>query len=306
MEKAITITGDLPVFPGFYGTLFEGDEDYELENLSEEHGFKVTRDDVEWDYDTYRKEVAESVTAKIERVINSEFGLSVSIEFKGIDSPREYNFRNDTIDVELTMSEEDYHTVMRIITDNREGMEKHLSDHFASRSGFLSFWDHDWESWMGDGGYLDRDNKDFGCCMMWALDGLLHVAAEYDSHCLYNDTESVTPQGKLIMADPDDHKYEDMFADIFVDEFISEWGGVGHNTLIMDDAQRRALLFGSDIRDELINENKKEVLAMLDFPEELPRGRLNDWLNRWERNPKTEREAILQEYKEIQSQLTAK
>lgn len=97
----MTVETFLPLFPGFYETYFEfDDEDMELENINEkraEIGLKpIGYDDVKWSYHEYHLNVSKKAVGYIEAKLN-ELGIECKLTFKELQSPREYNFSNDII-----------------------------------------------------------------------------------------------------------------------------------------------------------------------------------------------------------------
>ncbi len=100
----------LPCFPGFYGTIFEFDnEDQELEYINEkraEAGLPtIGYDDVKWKYHDYHIEVSKKAVGYIETKLN-ELGLECKLTFREMKSPREYNFSTDVIYVDAEFDPE--------------------------------------------------------------------------------------------------------------------------------------------------------------------------------------------------------
>lgn len=134
----------LPLFPGFYGTRFEPNEDWELEILEEKRG---SIEDIEWkeydfDYDSYRKETAEECCCVVEDLLKEHLECTITFEF--ISSPKYYNFSNDSINISVEL---DLETLKKLLEDNFDEWKEHISETYTSRSRFISFYSNDAEDW---------------------------------------------------------------------------------------------------------------------------------------------------------------
>ena len=147
--QVVAIETYLPVFPGFYSTLFELDTDVsngELDYLKETYFFEPSR----WNFfiDDYIDNSAyETKVAKLACEFISEqlAEYTEKIEFENIQSPREYNFTNDSINCTITPKIE---TIKQYIYANKYAFETYLFENFKSRDGFSSFYAYDFNSWI--------------------------------------------------------------------------------------------------------------------------------------------------------------
>ena len=95
----------LPCFNGYYGSIFEASsEEQEIDNINDERA-KLNLPDIdydacEWDYSEYYKDMSEKITDTIEGFLQ-ELYPSISIKYEKTVSPKEYNFTNDSINIEL-------------------------------------------------------------------------------------------------------------------------------------------------------------------------------------------------------------
>jgi hypothetical protein len=120
-----TIEIALPLFPGFYGTLFgdlvEGELDSLLEHELEYQG--IVYDDIDVDWLSTYKAVAENVVTGTDALIrDGEFEHTLpdapchltdavkTFRFIRVEHPREYNFHNDLIIVEAEVCQENLPT----------------------------------------------------------------------------------------------------------------------------------------------------------------------------------------------------
>jgi hypothetical protein len=146
-----TINTYLPVFPGFYSTIFEPDEQFEMDYINElrlEKGLEEVKfDDIEFDYSDYYNQVAKSVT----NVVYNELKDFVKdIKFEEVISPKYYNYSNDSINVEITLTKENERKILSYLSENKDYFDKYLKDNYTSRSGFIPYYDNSITEFMLD------------------------------------------------------------------------------------------------------------------------------------------------------------
>ncbi len=136
------------MFPGFYGTIFEPSEEAEIQYLNEErekNGLpEVDFDAIQFDYDTYRNDVARKAINFIERELSDYVR---SINFESLHSPREYNFANDSINCII---EPKIREIKKYLKTNAPAFAQYLKDTYTSRSGFISSYPNNIEMFMQD------------------------------------------------------------------------------------------------------------------------------------------------------------
>lgn len=142
----------LPVFPGFYGTYYEPDESCELEGIASERHFNslpelIHYDMIKFDYKDYKNEIAENAVYAIENDL-SEF--VESIKFQKIKSPKYYNFSNDSIDIEITLTAKNINSIMDYLDKNSKNFQEYLTENYTSRSGFISHYSNDFNDWFSE------------------------------------------------------------------------------------------------------------------------------------------------------------
>jgi hypothetical protein len=147
----------LPTFPGFAYTNFESDmaEENVLYNL-EEDGVKI--EGIDWDYKEYMDRVAETAVGSVETYLEHD-GFSIGIEFEIVYSPRFYNFENDSIYCTYSVPDEDFGRLLEYCNDNSSEFKTFLEDRFTSRSGFISFFSTEPNTWFNE--YLEEDSDKF-------------------------------------------------------------------------------------------------------------------------------------------------
>jgi hypothetical protein len=154
--KKIYLETYLPLFPGFYETIFAPDdgEENELDSMNSLRRVmnlygEVTFDLCDWDYAGYREEVAEKCTIAVETLLKDN-GLVDRINYQHIHSPREYNFANDAIYVEVGMGKEHFTRLSKFIHAHWVTFVEYIKERYTSYDGFLSSYSHDANDWAED------------------------------------------------------------------------------------------------------------------------------------------------------------
>jgi hypothetical protein len=129
-------------FSGFYSSYHDAQLDDALSLICSDDCGEI--DDARWNvaYDAidWRKvhlAYAQEYTARM----LSECGIKA--KFKHLDSPREYNFRTDEIDIEISLSE-----LQRIYAEcDKSQLNILVADRLKARSGFCPFYSDDLADW---------------------------------------------------------------------------------------------------------------------------------------------------------------
>lgn len=145
-----TIATWLPVFSGFYGTIWEPDETREIEYINEERENKglepLEFDAFEFDYEGYRQHCAKQFTNAMEDHLK---GFVSGIEFERVRSPREYNFHNDAIDVKISLTRENTKKIGEFLKEHEVEFQQYIKETYTSCSGFISFYPNDAKVFVG-------------------------------------------------------------------------------------------------------------------------------------------------------------
>jgi hypothetical protein len=151
----------LPLFPGFYGTTLEPDEIKEeesLENLNSEREVNgIPRIDardsdtfpvemIDFDYQKFMYEVSEQFSENLEFELKDE-GVLEKITYEKLRSPREYNFTNDSVNVEIIFNQENIENIKLFIENHYEQWKQYLKDRYTSMPGFIPFYSNDPNDW---------------------------------------------------------------------------------------------------------------------------------------------------------------
>jgi ABC-type transport system substrate-binding protein len=177
MKAIRLIESYLPIFNGFYNTHFEADEESMIEEGK-------TYDDYEWNYDDYKNRVAVACCEAIQKELKN---LGIKVEFQTIQSPKYYNFSNDSINVAYHLEEDTYKNLYKYILENKDAFTTYIKENYSSYDGFMSFHSNDANDWLT---YLIEEDKlshRFGACLEFYLEN-----EEYNVNDLLEDVCSET------------------------------------------------------------------------------------------------------------------
>tara|TARA_R100000005_G_scaffold95299_1_gene76265 strand:- start:891 stop:1400 length:510 start_codon:yes stop_codon:yes gene_type:complete len=111
----------LPIFTGFYNTIF--DIDFMFENIEDIESI---------DYKKYENDIS----IQLCEIIKNELSNFIKdIEFIKVDSPKYYNYSNDSIDCIITPKKQ---AILSYIKQNYNNWCKYLKDNYTSYDGFIS------------------------------------------------------------------------------------------------------------------------------------------------------------------------
>jgi hypothetical protein len=134
----------LPIFSGFYNTIFEFDYsniEYDIQNERKQKGLYSDFDEIEIDNEKYEYDIVTSFC----HVLKSELSEYIfNIELQKIVSPKTYNFANDSANVIITYDAE---KVRDFIYSHKSAFETYLKARYTSYDGFISWYKNDFESW---------------------------------------------------------------------------------------------------------------------------------------------------------------
>jgi hypothetical protein len=163
MKPTKTIETFLPIFPGFYCTLFEPDSELEHEVeylLDEKHvpdGWHP-----ELDFRKYGNAVAEKACDWLHNITgdhrafnanwfdnNTECPLGIiSVTSQGAISPKFYNYANDSIHCAIELDAKRFASAFNaIIKEYPEEWKQYLHSHYSSSDGYMSHYPNDPLDW---------------------------------------------------------------------------------------------------------------------------------------------------------------
>lgn len=160
-QTYISVSTFLPIFPGFYNTLYdlqEIDDDTLHNNPADvDQAVKDLIQDNVWDsYDNeaYQNDTAKNACSCLEAVLLDILPDVVkSIKFETVQSPKYYNFSNDSIDCKIDV---DFNALLKaFIKAERSG--EFLKERYTSYDGFLSSYPNKMADWIADA-YEDQSH----------------------------------------------------------------------------------------------------------------------------------------------------
>lgn len=179
----------LPKFYGFYESPLD---DYEISDDIESYG-DVTQDQYEKiDWKATHKAISIAYLDKYweqnKETLNA-FGIS-SLEFKGIDSPKYYNYSTDVLACYATLDKTKFRKEIKKLTrENWQAFEIYIKEKYSSRSGFVSFYSNDADKWIDN--LLVNDLETDNNVLEGFLEFIMNMECEYTENDL-NDYISET------------------------------------------------------------------------------------------------------------------
>ena len=146
--EAIRTQSYLPVFTGFYGSFFE---DY-LDHLEEmEYEYLAENSDeaqhLEFDYKQYYKDCSYEMMYKVCELL-TDLDLIDNYYFVKLQSPKEYNFANDTIIVDYVLTDRNAFNIKTYLLNNYSAFKRYIKDNYTSYDGFMSYHSNNAEEWL--------------------------------------------------------------------------------------------------------------------------------------------------------------
>ena len=108
--------------------------------------------------------------------------IPIKIEFQAIQSPKFYNFSNDSINVAVKVN---LKALIGLIAERRESAAKYFKDKYTSCSGFISFHSPDIENWLNEGYIIENTAHRVGAL----LDCLASIEINPDDIYYWADSE---------------------------------------------------------------------------------------------------------------------
>ena len=143
----------LPLFSGFYNTIFEPDLDSELCEIKA-NGLVLGKcrrmiidEDTLWnlawevfDDNEYEEEVGYELCS----AIKESSDMLENVEYQKVASPKEYNYVNDSIDCKISV---DIDMLLEWIYKNKEYLDKYFHENYSCYDGFISSYPNSFDGW---------------------------------------------------------------------------------------------------------------------------------------------------------------
>lgn len=175
----------LPIFSGFYETIWQGyteDFTYNLNNDREEKGLKpIDYDILEIDYKGYEVDIVKQLCHIIAKELQD---YVEKIEYQELKSPKEYNFYNDSVNVTIIPKVKDIKT---FIYNHLADFKEFLKQRYTSYDGFISYYKPDFNKWKED----TRDFEDYSVNTHYlgAILDFIAIKEDITEYKLFEDIE---------------------------------------------------------------------------------------------------------------------
>jgi len=187
----------LPIFPGFYNTIFECNMDeWSLwdnpNNVDDEIKSYVMG--IIWDKYNHRERENKVASLFIEYIngILKENNINASFTFQEVIRPKFYNFTNDSINVAFSFSLDAWNGIVRDIKSKYLSLfTDYIKGHYPSYDGFISHFTNDVNEWISDINECENTSHIIGAVMDFYIqaisdnDDILMDAYEYISERIY-------------------------------------------------------------------------------------------------------------------------
>lgn len=141
--KKLEIKGQLPIFNGYYCTIFEPFPI--IEDYIREEGIS---DDYDWDWENFNRDSGEVLCEIIQEEIASRLGIELEVKYEGTDSPRFYNYRNDIIDAIFTINEDEFNKFFDMLNEWKDEFQDYLLSNYTSCDGYISGYSNRLKDWL--------------------------------------------------------------------------------------------------------------------------------------------------------------
>lgn len=176
MKNTKNIESYLPVFTGFYETIFQADEEQVIES-------PYKYDDYDFDYTGYQIQVAKECCDAIENKLEDIGNFDIKIKYQDIISTKYYNFANDTVNVKYILSKNSSKEIDKYLSYHIDAFTNYIKDHYTSRDGFNSSYSNDVIVWLNE--YLN-DSQQLSHVFGSILEFIL-TNEKYSDYDLYGD-----------------------------------------------------------------------------------------------------------------------
>lgn len=129
----------LPIFPGFYNSYIDSDDEIESFLYSENLGY----DQINFDFEAWQKECS-LYACEFISIWLADLGV-LSVEFQEIISPKYYNFSTDSVNCKIEI---DTQKICWYIHNNFENFREYIYDNYSNKSGFISSYSNQVSDWV--------------------------------------------------------------------------------------------------------------------------------------------------------------
>lgn len=140
----------LPIFQGFYNTIFEPDESNEIDYINSEReslGLKdIDYDDCKFDYTEHNNNTILGCSDYVETILK-DIGINNTISNPTLIRPKFYNYSNDSINIDIEININD---IKAYLLSNIDAFKDYIKNRYTSYDGFISSYSNDAFYWLSD------------------------------------------------------------------------------------------------------------------------------------------------------------
>ena len=183
----------LPVFNGFYESIWQFDDDMVLYNINEDRQEKglseIDFDNLEINNAEYEKDVSIAFCEVLEKELSD---YVKSITFENLYSPKQYNFSTDSINCEI---EPDADAISAFIYKNKDAFCEYLKENYTGCDGFIPSYSNAFDVWANN----TLGFKSFNCNGHYLGSILQFICNILDINDLYEAVKSEIYEGDYIL-----------------------------------------------------------------------------------------------------------
>lgn len=172
----------LPIFTGFYESIFDGSDDALLIDSEDEYKeyyselFKAGIsyeyfNDKSWEYIDFTKcfeNASESICDALIKLDHA--GIIKDVEFEKLVSPKEYNFSTDSINCIIKYDAKKLETY---INEHFKSFTKFIEDRYTRRDGFIPSYSNDVNDWLD---FSDLGDHQLGSVLEFVINNEMNEA----------------------------------------------------------------------------------------------------------------------------------
>jgi hypothetical protein len=239
MTKPIKLSVKIP-FSGFYESSHDAEIDRAIESYfdTEGDGGNHVPEDFYFSFNHWKdiqRDYAKLYTELFSEWLSEETGLKVSFEYEEMTSPREYNFTTDRIFAKAPLV---FFKKLRALVPD-DVLEKQIITNHRSRSGFISFYSDDIETWKAKP-LKEWDHNELGTLIEAAM---IHAGVT-DRGYAYDVMENALRNGKI---------------DMIIDQYLPAWVAL-HPVDCAEDKIKTALDIPDDAWEAMSDDEKEQAL----------------------------------------------
>lgn len=181
MAKIEYVNWSTRIFDGFYeSTLYNSDTEYNLNNILQDD---ENKQEYEIDFEAYTEAVADFAVELLKDYCINNDNIISKMTYKGLSSPRYYNFDTDKLVIDLEYNEK---LLFEYIETNKTDFNTYLHDNFTSYDGFWSFTDNNYNDFMQN--FDDKKEQYTNVMIEYYILRCIYNGYWTDNRANYNET----------------------------------------------------------------------------------------------------------------------